>query len=305
MNRLLKIFLQNYDSQEKEAYLTARFVLITIIFVLFLASATVLYAIYLHDFNSSVVFAQLLNLIIMLIALGLLIKGRYNIAVHLIFISVFTAVWAVIFLESKVSMLVKMDTIVFVLGFLTIIPVVSFKSRKPMVIYFLMNAVLFLIFNLYLKQTANLTTKEHVDYFMDNSVVMVFVFWVSFNLFTINQKTLSVLQKELNNREKAEKELLESKHQLSIHLKNTPVGAISWDTEFRVREWNPSAETIFGYSREEAMGKHVADLILPDEAKEQVGQVFQNVLAGRGGDRNINENLTKSGKRILCDWYNT
>nr|NJM02926.1 PAS domain S-box protein [Desulfobacula sp.] len=136
-------------------------------------------------------------------------------------------------------------------------------------------------------------------------MIMTCVFLASFNIFTIRQQALTSLKEELDHREKTEKELLESRNQLSIHLKNTPVGAISWDTEFRVQEWNPSAETIFGYSRKEAMGKHAAELILPQDIIEEVNTVFRDILSGNGGERNMNENITKSGKRILCDWYNT
>ncbi len=196
--------------------------------------------------GSIIVRTQLFAFMIMLVALGLLVKGNYRAAVHILFITGFSTIWAVMFLGSNRSII-----------------------------------------------------------FLDTLVVMTFVFLASFNIFIIRQNALTSLKTELANREKAEKELLESKHLLSVHLKNTPVGAISWDTEFRVREWNPSAETIFGYSREEAMGKHAADLILPEGVREQVSLVFQNVLADRGGERSMNENLTKNGKRILCDWYNT
>ncbi len=61
-----------------------------------------------------------------------------------------------------------------------------------------------------------------------------------------------------------EKALKESKQRLSTHLKNTPVGAVSWDSELKITEWNPAAEKIFGFTREEAIGKHVVSLIFPD-----------------------------------------
>jgi two-component system, sensor histidine kinase and response regulator len=75
---------------------------------------------------------------------------------------------------------------------------------------------------------------------------------------------------------------------------------------FKTVEWNPAAETIFGYTKEEAMGKHVAELIILEDMKELVEGIFQNMLSGKGGDaHSINENITKDGRRITCDWYNT
>ncbi|MCM2284648.1 MAG: PAS domain S-box protein [Desulfobacula sp.] len=304
MNRLLKIFLQHYDPREKEVCLTARFALIAILCALLTISVTIVYSSWFRGLGSIIVLAQVFAFMIILVALGLLVKGNYRAAVHLLFLTGFSTIWAVMFLGSNRSIVTKLDTIVFIIGLMAALPVAA-KSRKPISAYFAFNLCLFLIFNYHLKKTASLGADAHLDYFLDNLVVMTCVFLASFNIFTIRQKALTSLKEELDNRKKTEKELLESRHQLSVHLKNTPVGAISWDTEFRVREWNPSAESIFGYSRDEAMGKHVADLILPEDVREQVNLVFQNLLAGRGGERNMNENITKSGKRILCDWYNT
>ncbi len=44
---------------------------------------------------------------------------------------------------------------------------------------------------------------------------------------------------------------------------------ISMDGEGRVIEWNPSAEITFGYSHEEALGRMLADLIIPESLRER------------------------------------
>ncbi len=109
----------------------------------------------------------------------------------------------------------------------------------------------------------------------------------------------------INERKKIEETLRKSELLLSNHLLNTPIGAISWDLNFKTIEWNPAAESIFGYSKMEAMGKHVTELILPEDVKELVEGIFQNILSEKGGVRSVNENITKDGRRITCDWYNT
>ena len=84
-----------------------------------------------------------------------------------------------------------------------------------------------------------------------------------------------------------------------------PLGIIEWDTDFRVIRWNPAAERIFGYTQSEAIGKTAFELIIPDSTRSLVSEVWKNLLASKGGARSTNENITKDGKIILCDWYNT
>ncbi|WP_333305506.1 MULTISPECIES: PAS domain S-box protein [unclassified Microcoleus] len=99
--------------------------------------------------------------------------------------------------------------------------------------------------------------------------------------------------------------LKKSQQKLALHLHQTPLGAIEWDLNFEVAEWNLSAERIFGYNRLEAMGRHGVDLIVPESAKEYVTQLSITLLTNQGGISSINENIRKDGKIILCEWYNT
>jgi PAS domain S-box-containing protein len=101
------------------------------------------------------------------------------------------------------------------------------------------------------------------------------------------------------------KELVESEHRLSIHLKNTPLGCITWDSDFCCTEWNAAAEKIFGFSEKEAVGTNLYELIIPKIEVKNIKEVQGALLENKGGYRKSNENITKQGHIILCDWYNT
>lgn len=84
----------------------------------------------------------------------------------------------------------------------------------------------------------------------------------------------------------------------------TPLAAIEWDLDFKVMSWNPSAEKIFGYLEKEILGKH-ASIIIPEKHKRQVDTVWAELLKQKGGQRSTNENITKTGNTLFCEWFNT
>lgn len=110
---------------------------------------------------------------------------------------------------------------------------------------------------------------------------------------------------ELSERKHAEKELSKSRQRLMLHVQQTPLGVIEWDLDFRVTEWNKAAEMIFGYSREEAMGCHPKELILPEYVILQIDEIWEGLLSQKGGNRSTNDNLHKDGQTLKCEWYNT
>jgi len=110
---------------------------------------------------------------------------------------------------------------------------------------------------------------------------------------------------DITARKLADEVIQESTQRLSLHFQRTPLAVIEWDMDFRVVEWNPAAEKIFGYTKVEAFGCHAMDLILPENAKPHVANIWEDLLAGQGGFRSTNENLAKDGKTIYCEWYNT
>lgn len=99
-------------------------------------------------------------------------------------------------------------------------------------------------------------------------------------------------------------ELREAHQKLTFHVNHMPLAYIVWDTDFRVVEWNPAAERIFGWTAAEALGKHSYEMIVPPEARPHVKGVWAKLLEGEESSYSMNANLRKDGAKITCEWFN-
>ncbi|MBL4584256.1 MAG: PAS domain S-box protein [Pseudomonadales bacterium] len=102
-----------------------------------------------------------------------------------------------------------------------------------------------------------------------------------------------------------EQAAIESERHLRLYREQNPFAFVEWSPEFKVVDWNPAAEKLFGYSKEEAMGRHANDLIVPEHIQAYVQGISESLGHQTGGQLSANENITKSGKAIFCQWENT
>lgn len=113
-----------------------------------------------------------------------------------------------------------------------------------------------------------------------------------------------ILVRDITSRREAEQALRDSQRRLSLLVNQAPIGVIVWNTRFEIQQWNPAAQRIFGFTPQEAVGRH-GDLIVPPEVPSSVGEVWRELMAQRGGVYSVNDNITRSGQRIICEWNNT
>ena len=78
----------------------------------------------------------------------------------------------------------------------------------------------------------------------------------------------SKISRDITERKRAEDALRESEARKSAILETALDAILSIDHEGRVHEWNPAAEKIFGYSRTEALGRKMDELIIPSSLRE-------------------------------------
>lgn len=112
------------------------------------------------------------------------------------------------------------------------------------------------------------------------------------------------LIQDITTAKRAEEALRDNQRRLALLVNQSPFAVIVWNTRFEITQWNPAAERIFGYTADEAVGRH-AELIVPQSARGFVDTIWRQLVSRRGGSHAINENLTKHGKHIICEWRNS
>lgn len=111
------------------------------------------------------------------------------------------------------------------------------------------------------------------------------------------------LQEDITIRKQLDEELHRSQQRLSLLVQNSPLGIIEWDANNKVTAWNPAAERIFGYSKEEAMGRLAAEFIIPEDTLPDEFPA-EPMIAHDGSVIDAKVNITKDGRRIACFWFN-
>ncbi len=82
---------------------------------------------------------------------------------------------------------------------------------------------------------------------------------------------------------KAANKLIESERRFRELFERTPSIAVQgYDRERRVIYWNHASEELYGFSAEEALGRRLEDLIIPEAMRENVVSMIEAWLADRG-----------------------
>ncbi len=110
---------------------------------------------------------------------------------------------------------------------------------------------------------------------------------------------------DITEQKKAQERVKQSEQRLRVHTQSSPLAYIEWDTGIHVLDWNKAAEEIFGYTKEQAIGRHGFDLMVPPELYDDTNEVWDNLLRQSGNYQAKAKCIDKSGKTIYCEWHNT
>lgn len=121
------------------------------------------------------------------------------------------------------------------------------------------------------------------------------------------QDGISVYYHDITERREAEIALEEMHERLHYHINNTPMAFIEMDSIPRILQGNENVERIFGWTEGELLQNPQSfwNLIYKDDislVQESINQLVSNTSS-----KNIftARSITKEGKIIYCEWYNS
>jgi PAS domain S-box-containing protein len=95
-----------------------------------------------------------------------------------------------------------------------------------------------------------------------------------------------------------------AQERLWLHMQGTPLAYVELDVQGRVSYWNPAAESLFGYTREDVLDQP-AEKILNRQDGGSPFPLFLHPMSKTIATRVSAEHVTKDGRVITCEWYAT
>ena len=113
--------------------------------------------------------------------------------------------------------------------------------------------------------------------------------------------------RDVTQAKRTEAALSESEARLRFHLENTPLAVVEWDADFVVTRWAGEAESMFGWSASETVGRPIRDLgLIVEDDLHTVDAAMAKLTDGE--HRQVvssNRNLTRDGRVLDCTWFNS
>ena len=110
------------------------------------------------------------------------------------------------------------------------------------------------------------------------------------------QNAVQVVFRDMTEREKILKSLQQTKEELESIIESSPSAITVLDMNGRIKLWSPAAEKIFGWKKNEIIGK--PNPMVPPEHQELYQRQLKNISKGSQFTLEDVESLTRDGNRI-------
>ena len=119
------------------------------------------------------------------------------------------------------------------------------------------------------------------------------------------EESNAMLEEEISERENIGMALKRSEELYRSVYDNSPLAFSIWDREYKIIDWNRRAEELFGWSKSEVIGKRFVDFLVPQKINAAISMVALDILNSSIPSITFNENITKDGGILLCEWHNS
>jgi diguanylate cyclase (GGDEF)-like protein/PAS domain S-box-containing protein len=98
--------------------------------------------------------------------------------------------------------------------------------------------------------------------------------------------------------------LIKSEARHRIVFETSPSAGLTWCGRGIITDWNHQAEILFGWTREEVLGRCFMDFMLPETTSRTLHETLEGFFDKPVLPHHINENRCKDGRILICEWFN-
>jgi len=111
------------------------------------------------------------------------------------------------------------------------------------------------------------------------------------------------LEQQLIELEEARRQVEASGRKLALFAERSPIAVFEFDPEGRILTMNPAAETLFGFSSREMIGRQGTETLFPSDATGDVAGRWRELIRSRESIFGLRlTNTRRDGAEIFCEW---
>jgi len=227
--------------------------------------------------NWMVLIAELSGLVAFLLCLHLLAKGRYAFAAQLLLLSGLVIGWFIVWAGGAGDPLRRLDTVVLVLGILSMSPLLLEKGRFAIPVYYGINFLILSTFMLLESGSMTISLGTKIDFYADTTLALLFMSFVSYNIHVIYKNSLDRVIKENAERRGAEAAMRQNSKRFSDLFNKAPVPMALFSVEGEILDLNIKANEMLGYTLDDFADRLAWQRqVVPDAAEwESIRQSWQ------------------------------
>lgn len=249
------------------------------------------------NLNYSVLLAELTLLFILAFCIRLLIKGKYNLSAHVFILSSTLCGWTVMFIANG-DPIVRINTVVFILVILNVIPLLITKKPWTIFLYVTVNILLTFLFVYTLWLEYGISNAIILDTLVDIVLALLFTGTVGYQILRMHSKILQRVENDYEQIIKAEHELVKSELKYRNIFENAQVGIYQTTPEGKILQANPALLQMLGYNSLEELNKR--NLEKENVFIESTRKDFKNTIEKTGFVRDYESTwITKDNKKII------
>lgn len=254
------------------------------------------------DFNGlylPVLITEFALLGVTILSLTLLIKGFYDYAIHILLSSTMATIWIVMWLD-KSDAIGRLDTIVFILTILTMLPLVVTKYKTTIIIYFSTTITLFITFLLVNRWNLGLSNSLLIDFFADTTISIIAICIIGYSIFIINKRSIERIANDIEEKYQDQKKIKESDEAYRYMFDMNPQPMLIYKIDnLSILEVNNAAIIHYGYSKDEFLSFTLKDI----SPKEDIPALIEDInqINSKYSNKGYSRHIKKNGEFIYVE----